>query len=149
MLTLLLFCTPLVLTCILAVVRGGRDERIGAASFVIAFIATIIADRQTAGIVAQPEWAVAMVDAVLAVPLLYLALCSDRFWPMWALGFHMVTLMTHLAVWVQPEILSEAYAISIGFLAYPTMGALLVALLVRRRPGFDAAWPETEPSRAN
>lgn len=149
MLIFLIFIAPLALICILAAVRGGKDERIGAASFAIAYLATVIADGQTAGRIEQPEWAVAAVDLALTVPLLYLALFSSRFWPIWALAFHLVTLLTHLAAWMQPEILAKAYAVSLSFWSFPTMGALLVALLTKGRSAFGGAWSSSDRSQAS
>lgn len=89
-----------------AVCCGGQDERIGAASFVLASLASSV---PIANYTHVELWFLT-VDLAVAVYLVWLLAHSKAYWPIWATGFHLVTVVTHLSVWVQPDILPLAYA---------------------------------------
>ena len=93
---LLAFYSALLLCAVYASANGGRTGKAGSAIFVVASVLTVAAARM------HPSWAgtslgLFAVDAGCLLALLILALASNRFWPIWALGFQIVAVATHLA----------------------------------------------------
>lgn len=127
---LTLFLGLLALTCVLAIAVGGRDDRIGAASFATATVLTQNS-RDIIGDFSSTESAIALIDFGLLAILLYLVLRSQRFWPLWAFGFHLVAVLTHLAAGIDPEIVPRAYAAALGLWSFPTLSALTISLVLR------------------
>lgn len=66
------------------------------------------------------------IDVVAFVALIYLALNSDRFWPMWASAFQLLAVTIHVAMMVAPQIAPWAFATGAAFWAYPMLLALAI-----------------------
>jgi hypothetical protein len=77
-----------------------------------------------------PQLGVFAVDIALLTGLMALALSSQRFWPMSVACLQLMAVMTHPALWIEPDILPLGYALMQGFWAYPMMA--LVAIGARR-----------------
>lgn len=120
MLPIIASATALFLACSFAFLCGGRDERLGAMGFAAAGVASAFPSNGYASI----ELTIFIADLSLATLLVWLLLSSKAYWPIWATGFHMVTLATHFGRSVQPAILPIAYA-TFGILwSYPVLLAL-------------------------
>jgi hypothetical protein len=119
--SVLLYAAVLLAACGFAFVCGSRDERLGAASFLVASIAS----SSPAHNYAHVELVILGVDLVLAALLLYLLFRSKAYWPIWATAFHLVTVVTHFCTWVQPDILPIAYATFGIAWAYPVLFSLM------------------------
>lgn len=117
-------CTCLVVWC-----RGGGPERLGTASLAACSFATQLVANIPALEVGAAEMGVLLVDLTLLAIVLLIALKTDRFWPLWVCGFHLVGTGTHLVMLVQPDILPEAYRLVRGLWAYPMMVAIVVGTL--------------------
>jgi hypothetical protein len=124
------FLILLVGTCIFAIVRGRTDERIAASGMLLAAFITPLA--VTSGF-ASPETGVLGIDMGLLAFLVIIALKSDRFWPLWAAGFHVVGTTIHLATFVEVDIWPPAYANAQGFWAWPVLAALFIGTIVEAR----------------
>lgn len=98
--------TAVIATCILAIWRGGDEERLGAGSILAAWALSMVAYRWQGG---QLEWGIAIVDVALLVALGWLALRSARYWPIFAAGFHLLALATHLARGLDTGVSGWAY----------------------------------------
>lgn len=107
-----------------ASILGGRTGRAGSAIFIAATLLSNIAARF------NPNWAstsfgVLWVDTGCLLGLLVLTLRSDRYWPIWALGFQSVAVATHLATIVAPDIVPRAYQAMAAFWSIPILVAMV------------------------
>lgn len=103
---------------------GGRTGRIGSAIFVAASVVTAPATT------VDPSWsgtsyAVFAVDGVCLVLLIALAISSNRFWPIWAVGFQTVAVATHLATIWMPDIVPKAYYALLSFWSIPILWVMV------------------------
>jgi hypothetical protein len=128
-----LFAILLFGTCAFAFLQGRSDERLAAG---VMLTAAVITPLTMASGFSAPETGVLSVDFGLLAFLLFLALKSDRFWPLWATGFHVVGTTIHLATFVEVDIWPPAYANAQAFWAWPVLFALLIGtqLEARYRP---------------
>lgn len=90
------FIYPLTLLaiCMIAVWRGGRYERMAAFGLVAAWVLTVLAYRAP-GLPTEPIELVA--DVSLLALLVWVALRSSAWWPIFAAGFHLLAILTHAA----------------------------------------------------
>lgn len=102
---------------------GGRPERIGAIAMWGATYLSVPSSHYYAG----PEFGILVVDSALLAVLLFLLIKSDRYWPIWATGFHLIAVLTHFAKAIDPMILPVAYANYLVLWSYPVLATLLVA----------------------
>jgi len=123
--------------------RGGWPERIAAVAMVLAWFASAFLYKSHLWF--GPQTQVFLVDLTLLMVLLFIALRSDRWWPMWACGFHGLTLFLMLATLADPKIPNRASLIAGGgIFSYLAMAALFLGSIHRRNPPApDAASPLT------
>ena len=116
--------------CGYAIVAGGREER--AAGFVIcvASFATPLAQNLITDALVRPT--LIAIDVGLLLFLGGLAMRSDRFWPMWAAGFHLLALLAYGAVALNPGVLPPSLFTALNLVAYLVLLALLAGVLGRR-----------------
>jgi hypothetical protein len=107
MFIIVLVWSLLALCSVYAAIMGGTTGRIGAALNVGATIATLIASR--AGPWSETHYPVLVVDLLLMVALYKLALKSKVYWPIWAAGFHLITVTAHAATLIMPDFRSSIY----------------------------------------
>ncbi|MEP2989962.1 MAG: hypothetical protein ABJN60_00255 [Parasphingorhabdus sp.] len=72
------------------------------------------------------ETGIFVVDVIFLFALIHLTVVSDRFWPMWATGFHLLAVAVHTAMVVAPEVTPWAFATGAAFWAYPMLLALAI-----------------------
>jgi hypothetical protein len=120
------------LVCGASVWRGGWEERTTAMAFMIAWMATLLGrDRAWVG----PQWTTLAIDLVLLAFLVFVALRSARYWPMFAAGFHLLSVVTHVARMVDPKVGAWAYATAAVIFSQLTvfaLGAGMIGLLLQR-----------------
>ena len=91
----------LILCSVYAVIAGGISGRIGAALNVGATVATfLVLQIDTWSATNLPVFAV---DFLLMIALFWLAMKSDAYWPIWAAGFHLITVLGHAATVISPD----------------------------------------------
>jgi hypothetical protein len=113
--------------------RGGWPERLAGGAMILAWFATGVFYKSHLWF--GPQTAVFLVDLALLLVLLFIALRSDRWWPMWACGFHGLTLILMLATLLDTRISNRAgYIAGGGVFSYLVMAALFFGALPRRRP---------------
>jgi hypothetical protein len=121
-----LFRILLALVALYAFLRGKRDERNVSIILVVGVIATHFAwtpvDERFAGL----ETHVMAVDIVVFAGFLWVALRSERFWPMWIAGLQLTTIFGHLLKAVESDLFSKAYGAALMFWAYPIVLILAV-----------------------
>ncbi|USQ98629.1 hypothetical protein [Caulobacter sp. RL271] len=130
----------LLITAGLALWRGGWPERLAGVAMILAWFATyfLYNYHQKFG----PQTAMFLVDLALMLVLLFIALRSNRWWPMWACGFHGLSLTLVLATLADPKIPNRASLIAGGgVFSYLAMAALFFGALPRR-----PAAPARDPS---
>ncbi len=123
----------LLITAGVALWRGGWPERLAGVAMILAWFATcfVYNIHQKFG----PQTAVFLVDLALMLVLLFIALRSNRWWPMWACGFHGLSLILMLATLADPKIPNHATLnAGGGVFSYLAMAALFFGALPRRRP---------------
>ncbi len=121
-----LFRILLVLVALYALVRGRRDERQVGIIFVIGVIATELvlpAPRQRfAGV----ELPLMLVDVAVFLGFTWVALRSERFWPLWIAAFQLTAIFGHVLKAIDIHLFSRAYAAALLVWAYPMLLVLAV-----------------------
>jgi hypothetical protein len=126
----LAFILAMLCACGVAAWWGGRDERLAALALALAAVITPLAvSRHWAG----PEMGVVLVDGALFAALMYIAIGSRAFWPMWATGFQLCGLAVHLAAAMSPHMLPAAYAETLAVWSYAVVLTLLIGTLFEGR----------------
>jgi len=97
---------------------GRLDERIAAATCIVATFATN-AVYDPYGSFAGVEYGVFIVDAATFLIFTLLALRSERFWPLWIAGLQLTTLLSHVFKLERIDLMPEAYAAAARFWVYP------------------------------
>ena len=118
------------ISALMALKWGGRDEKLAALGFVIATLASNLANTSYYG---HTETGILVIDVSLFVGLLIIALRSDRFWPMWAAAFQMVAVTVHVASLTETGGFAWAYAVGLLFWTYPVLIALMAGTWLEAR----------------
>ncbi len=128
------WAATVLLVCVIAVWRGRRDEHLAAGIMLAAWAITMVVYRSG---FQQTEWGILLVDAGALSGFTWIALRSDRFWPLFAAGFHLLAVVTHVARLADPGVGAWAY-----LTAEIMWGYLLAAAI-----GYGA-WTAREPQPA-
>ena len=121
------FFALLLTICGYALWRGHRDERIAAAACLIATLATRYVISPPGNRYDNIETGLMLVDVGMLVTFVFIALRSDRFWPLWVAGLQLTMTMAHVLKAVELELLPKAYAAAAIFWSYPILLILAVA----------------------
>ena len=114
----------ILLVCGYALIRGGPDERLTGAVLLIAYLAAPFLQNRVDW--QAPQYGLMVSDVLLAGYFVWLALRSDRYWPVWAAGFQLLTLFAWLAFLFEPGV--RALMIVFNLIGYLILGALLVGV---------------------
>jgi len=113
-----IYYTILALVSAFAFWRGRADERAAAAICILAtFISNAVYDPK--GAYAGVEIGVFLVDTATFAGFAFIALRSERFWPLWLAGFQLTTVFAHLLKAVELDLMPQAYAAAARFWVYP------------------------------
>ncbi len=121
-----LFRILLVCVAFYAFWRGRRDERRVGVILVAGVVATTLALSPVHERFAGLEGAVAAVDLVVFLGFLWVALQSDRFWPLWIAGLQLTTILGHIVRAVDSGLFPRAYGAALMFWGYPIVLILAV-----------------------
>ena len=134
MLTPQTYYAILVLVSVYAFLRGRSDERIAVATCILATFATNIVYSPRGSYVGV-ELGVLLVDLGALAAFTFLALRSDRFWPLWVAGLQLTTVIAHALKGVQLDLMPQAYAAAARFWVYPIFLIIVVGTFrsARRR----------------
>jgi len=139
MMRMIIFSLLLFGSCGYALWKGSRDARIVAVTCLIAAFASVPIAAYGA-----IEVNVVIVDLLVLASFLYVALQSDRFWPLWIAGLHVTTMVGHALMLLSGDMVPIAYAVALRFWAYPELIILAVAVWrhnQRHPPALRAAQP--------
>jgi hypothetical protein len=123
-----------------AFARGRLDERLAAAICIFATFVTWIFNSPLRERFASVELGVFAADLLALGGFTFIALRTDRFWPLWVAGLQLTTTMAHVLKAIDAELLPQAYAAAARFWVYPIFLIIVVgtwrshrrALLERR-----------------
>ena len=136
----LIFHLLLFASCGYALWKGSRDARIVAATCLVASFASI-----PIAAYGSVEINVLIVDLLVLASFLYVALQSDRFWPLWIAGLHVTTVVAHALKLMTGDLVPIAYAVALRFWAYPELIILAIAVW-RHTQRLEARPPAPQPT---
>jgi hypothetical protein len=114
-LVLVAFC------CGYAILKGGPPERVCACIMIAGSMLSFAALPVASGRYNDLEVGVLIVDLVMCAAFVGLALCSERFWPMWISSMQLVAAMSHFTPLLVHNPLPWAYAVAIQFWSWPML----------------------------
>lgn len=106
--------------------RGRRDEREAGLVLVLGVIATHLVISPLKTRFASVETHVFAVDLIVFMGFLWVALRSERFWPLWIAGLQLTAIMGHVLKAVDIHLFSKAYAAAMVFWSYPIVLILAI-----------------------
>lgn len=118
MLSPLAYYAILCAVCAYAFLCGRLDERLAAGICIAATFATNIV-YSPAGSYAGIETGVLIVDALALLGFTFIALRTERFWPLWVAGLQLTTMLAHMFKAIQFELVPQVYAVAARFWVYP------------------------------
>lgn len=110
----------------LAFARGGAPERATASLFCAARLATFFTLHSYAVRFHAVEVGVLIVDVGTFVGLLFVALSTDRFWPMPVAAMQGVSILAHVAELYGRDLVPAVYMNAVQLWAYPELAVLLI-----------------------
>ena len=126
MLRLLIFNALLIGSCGYAWFRGRADERVVAAVCIIASVVTLAVISSFKTLYSNVEVGVLTVDIATLAAFIYVALRSERFWPLWVSGLQLTTSVAHVLKLADPTLLPIAYSAAARMWSYPILVILAV-----------------------
>lgn len=133
MIRILFFNLLLFGACGYALLRGTRDARIVALVCIVANFATLAVRGPVATSYSSVETGVLTVDILTLAAFTFVALTSDRFWPLWVSGLQLTTSMGHALKGIESSLLPLAYAAALRFWSYPILIILVVGVWRHQR----------------
>jgi hypothetical protein len=112
--------------CGYALWRGRFDERVTAIVCLAATLATRLALSPLSQRYSSVEVGVLIVDSVTLLAFTFVALRSDRFWPLWVSGLQLTTTLAHFMKAIDSDLFPQAYAAAGRFWGYPILLILAV-----------------------
>lgn len=126
------FFVFLLASCAYAFVRGGPPERACAALMMVGAALTLLIMPDVGTRYGHFETGVFAVDFALLVAFVGLALCCERYWPMWISSMQLVTVVSHIVGVIVATSTAWAYAMAVSLWSYP-MILLMVIGTVRHQ----------------
>ena len=132
------FITLLLATLVYAMLRGSTEHRIAALGCLGATVASRMLRSPIDQRYDQIEMGVLGVDIALFALFLAIALRSQRFWPLWVAGFHLVAVTAHIFRALKTDLIPSAYAVAAQFWSYPVLLCIGIAVWRYRRRLLDS-----------
>lgn len=138
------FFALLFVCCLYAFVAGGGPERIGAASYALACIASHLLFSAPPIKFRSVEVGVFIVDVLVFTAFAILALRANRFWPIWVTALLGLGVLAHLARWAGPGTIPWAYQLILSIWSYPILALIVIGTFNHQRRlarfGADRSW---------
>ena len=126
-LALLVFCTAYGLA------RGGRPERVAAATMLVGCVLTWAVNSPLAIRYASVELSILMVDVAMLLIFATVALTSDRYWPIWVTALQLLVVLAHIARLADPDMLRSGYGFVMAVWSYPQLLAIALGTRAHHR----------------
>ena len=133
MVRLILFSALLVGACGYALLRGRADERLTASVCLAASLASVALMGPSGLRYSEIELGIFVVDILTLAVFTYVALRSDRFWPLWVSGLQLTTSIAHVLKAIEPNLVPIAYAAAGRSWSYPILLILAIGTWRGRR----------------
>jgi hypothetical protein len=127
------FHLVLALTCGYALIRGCSDERWVAVTCLVASLATRLTISPLHQRYSGVEIGVFLVDLATFAAFTFVALRTQRFWPLWIAGLQLTTVMAHILKAIDTSLFPIAYAAAGRLWSYPILLILVVGTWRNRR----------------
>lgn len=140
MIRLLIFNGLLLGSCGFAFLKGARDAKIVAGICLAATAATYLSMSGYRAL----EGDILVIDLMTFFGFTWVALRSNRFWPLWVAGLQLTTSLGHVLKALSSDMVPLAYAAALRSWSYPILIILAVGVWreIRRRDddgvGYDA-----------
>jgi hypothetical protein len=121
----------IVACCSYAAIIGGATERWATFIFLSAALLTSLASWHT--LWARSDWPMAIIDFYCFLALYVLAVKSGRYWPIWSAGFQLLSVLTHVAVFLDPSSGPKAYRAMETVWALPALLSMVIGAHADRR----------------
>ena len=140
------FFSLFMVVCIYSAIWGGRPERRAVVIFVTGLVMTLIALSLSGDNYSSLEFGVLIADLWILLAFVWLALRAERFWTIWICAMQVIQVLSHIPKMIIPELLPQAYYITIAFWAYPMLLALAIGTYRHqqrlRQFGVDRSWSD-------
>ncbi len=134
-----IFWALLIVTCGYALWRGRSDERIVASVCLLATVGTRFAISPLQVRYASVEGGLMTIDALVLLVFIWIALRSQRFWPLWVAGLQLTNSISHLLKLADFQMMPRAYGVAAALWSYPILLILAIGTWrSHRRGGEDA-----------
>ncbi|WP_448663962.1 hypothetical protein ACG3SL_04580 [Sphingomonas sp. CJ20] len=140
-----LFSILLLGSCAYAWLAGGTEGRCIVAMLVSAALLSVPASWLDYGW-QRTQMPVLGIDVLLLGGLLFMALRSRSYWPLWMAAFHLVSVTTHAATIAQPELKPLIYFALQSFWSLPLLLVMVAGIMLDRRAG---VMPDGTPVRSD
>lgn len=114
-------------SCIYALLRGDRNLRLAGGALLVAGLASAFAAKAPGSAGTDISWPLFAIDSALFFVLLWIAVHSSRYWPMWLAGLHLTQVAGHVLPLVDHSITGWLYWFATAVWAYPIHLVLLLA----------------------
>jgi hypothetical protein len=136
----------LIAVCAYAFLRGRRDERFAAAICLLATLATRLALSPVTSRYSGVETGVFLVDLLALGGFTFIALRTDRFWPLWVAGIQLTTMLAHGLKAIELNLIPEAYAAAARFWVYPIFLIIFIGTWRSHQRAVQRSVPATRSS---
>jgi cbb3-type cytochrome oxidase subunit 3 len=136
----------LIAVCAYAFLRGRRDERFAAVICLLATLATRVALSPVTSRYSGVETGVFLVDLLTLGGFTFIALRTDRFWPLWVAGIQLTTMLAHGLKAIELNLIPEAYAAAARFWVYPIFLIIFIGTWRSHQRAVQRSVPATRSS---
>ena len=126
MLSVQAYYAILLAVCAYAFLAGRSDERIVASICAIASVVSALVVAPLSSRYSNVEAGIFLVDVAAFAGFTFVALRTDRFWPLWIAGLQLTTIIAHGLKSVQLDLMPQAYAAAARFWVYPIFMIIVV-----------------------
>jgi hypothetical protein len=137
MLSVQAYYAILLAVCAYAFLAGRSDERIVASICFIASVMSALVVAPLGSRYSNVEAGILLVDIAALAGFTYVALRTERFWPLWVAGLQLTTLIAHALKSVQLDLMPQAYAAAARFWVYPIFLIIIVGTWRSHRRRLD------------
>ncbi len=118
--------------CIIALLRGGRPERLVATAVLLVFAATLVLQDRTH--LESAQLGIFGIDLGLLVAVLWAAFTSNRKWTLAAASFQCLTVLMHVSKLVDPRVDGWSYLTAVVIASDGVPVCLILGSLLEVRP---------------